>query len=160
MWDRQQREAQRERRNIGKERSANDERRGANDERRSTNDERKKLISGKRRSDVCEKKTMSAGRGISPTVVGPSVLQSLVQGIRQQGDIAAKKAERDKDVKLTKLTAEDNIEAYLTTLEHIMAAYEIPKERDGHTSWLHSWWGEHSKHILLCLGMMLITMNL
>ena len=36
--------------------------------------------------------------------------------------------ERDRDVKLTKLTEEDNTEAYLTTFERLMKAYEIQME--------------------------------
>ena len=32
-------------------------------------------------------------------------------------------------IKMTKLTEEDNIEAYLTTFEHLMKAYEIKEEQ-------------------------------
>ena len=35
----------------------------------------------------------------------------------------------ERDLKLCKLTDEDDIEAYLTTFERMMEAYEIPKER-------------------------------
>ena len=39
------------------------------------------------------------------------------------------RAEREKDVKLTKLTEDDYIEAYLTTFERLMRAYEVPEVR-------------------------------
>ena len=35
----------------------------------------------------------------------------------------------ERDVKIVKLTEQDDIEAYLTTFERIMVAYEVPKER-------------------------------
>ena len=42
---------------------------------------------------------------------------------------AALKLERDRDVKVAKLTEDDDIEAYLTTFERLMKAYEIREER-------------------------------
>jgi len=57
------------------------------------------------------------------------VLRELVEGVRQQGDTAARKAEHDKDVKVSKLTQDDDIEAYLLTFERLMQAYEIKPER-------------------------------
>ena len=41
------------------------------------------------------------------------LLQGLIEGIHKQGASAEKRAEKDKDVKLTKLTERDDIEAYL-----------------------------------------------
>ena len=57
------------------------------------------------------------------------VLQSLVRGVQLQGEAAVKRAEGDKDVKVPKLTEEDDIVAYLTTFERLMTAYEIKQER-------------------------------
>ena len=37
------------------------------------------------------------------------------------------KLERDRDVKVTKLTKEDDIEAYLTSFKCLMKAYELRK---------------------------------
>ena len=54
------------------------------------------------------------------------LLGGLVEGVQKQEEKAAIKLERDRDVKVTKLTEEDDIEAYLTRL---MKAYEIQKER-------------------------------
>ena len=56
------------------------------------------------------------------------VLQSLVVGIQLQGEVANRRAEREKDAKIAKLTEEDDIVAYLTMFERIMTAYEIKKE--------------------------------
>ena len=50
------------------------------------------------------------------------VLQSLVVGIQLQGEVANRRAEREKDAKIAKLTEEDNIVAYLTMFERIMTA--------------------------------------
>ncbi len=57
------------------------------------------------------------------------LLQGLVQGLQKQGEVAAIKADRDKDVKLTKLTERDDIEAYLTTFERLMTTYEIKQDK-------------------------------
>ena len=38
-------------------------------------------------------------------------------------------ADRDREIKVTKLTDADDIEAYLTTFERLMQAYEVPRER-------------------------------
>ena len=58
------------------------------------------------------------------------LLQSLVQGVQMQGENASRRAtEVDKDVKMPKLTAEDDIVAYLTTFERLMRAYEVKRER-------------------------------
>ena len=42
---------------------------------------------------------------------------------------AAIKQERDRDVKVAKLTEDNDTEAYLTTLECLMKAYDVAKER-------------------------------
>ena len=44
-----------------------------------------------------------------------SLLRDLVEGVNRQGDAALKKLERDRDVKVAKLTESDDIEAYITT---------------------------------------------
>ena len=57
------------------------------------------------------------------------LLQKLVEGVQKQGDAAVRKAKEGKDVKVMKLTEEDDIEAYLTTFERLMVAYEVRKDR-------------------------------
>ena len=59
------------------------------------------------------------------------LLRDLVEGIHRQGREAAvvTRAERERDVKVTKLREGDDIEAYLTTFERVMTAYEVPKAR-------------------------------
>ncbi len=47
-------------------------------------------------------------------------LQALVEGVKKLGEAAVCKAESDKDVKVTKLTENDDIEAYLTTFVRLM----------------------------------------
>ena len=49
------------------------------------------------------------------------LLRGLIEGVQKQGETAAIKLERDRDVKVTKLTEEDDIEAYLSALwRHMM----------------------------------------
>ena len=57
------------------------------------------------------------------------ILQSLVQGIQLQGEAVAKRAEGQKDVKVQKLTEEDDIVAYIATFERLMIAYEVKHDR-------------------------------
>lgn len=57
------------------------------------------------------------------------LLKSLVEGVQKQGEVAVRKAEEGKDVKVMKLTEKDDIEAYLTMFERLMVAYEMKKER-------------------------------
>ena len=57
------------------------------------------------------------------------ILQSLVQGVQMQGEAVSKRVDGDKDVKVPKLTEEDDIVAYLTTFERLMTAYEVKRER-------------------------------
>ena len=57
------------------------------------------------------------------------LLRGLIEVIHQQGETAAMRAEKDRDVRVAKLTEEDDIEAYLTTFERLMTVYEIPEER-------------------------------
>ena len=56
------------------------------------------------------------------------LLQAPVEGVKKQGEAAARKAESDKDVRVAKLTENDDIEAYLTTFERLMVAYEVKKD--------------------------------
>ena len=65
--------------------------------------------------------------------------QSLVCGVQLQGEAAVKRAEGDKDVKVPKLTEEDDIVAYLTTIECLMTAYEMKQER-----WVFNKFGRQS----------------
>ena len=57
------------------------------------------------------------------------LLRGLVEGVQRQRVVNAPRQENDRDVKATKLTEEDDIEAYLTTFERLMQAYEIWRER-------------------------------
>ena len=45
------------------------------------------------------------------------VLQSLVNGVHLQGETANRRADREKDVRMEKLTEDDDIVAYFTTFE-------------------------------------------
>ena len=45
------------------------------------------------------------------------------------GEKAALNLERDRDVKVTKLTDKDDIEAYLTTFKRLMKVYDIKVDR-------------------------------
>ena len=57
------------------------------------------------------------------------LLKGLVEGVQRQGETAALKLDRDRDVKVTKLTEEDDIVAYLTTFERLVKAYEFREEQ-------------------------------
>ena len=57
------------------------------------------------------------------------LLQALVKGVKKQSEGAVRKAESDKDVKVTKLTENDDIKAYLTTFEQLMVAYKVKKDK-------------------------------
>ena len=57
------------------------------------------------------------------------LLQALVEGVKKQGEAAVCKAESDKDVKVAKLTENDNIKAYFTTFEQLMVVYEMKKDK-------------------------------
>ena len=57
------------------------------------------------------------------------VLQSLVNGVHLQGEVASRRADREKDVRMEKLTEDDDIVAYFTTFERLMSAYEVNRER-------------------------------
>ena len=47
------------------------------------------------------------------------ILQTLVEGVQMQGEAATRRAEKEKDVRVPKLTEEDDIVAYLTTFERL-----------------------------------------
>ena len=57
------------------------------------------------------------------------ILQTLVEGVQMQGEVATRRAEKEKDVRVPKLTEEDDIVAYLTTFKRLMVAYEVREER-------------------------------
>ena len=57
------------------------------------------------------------------------VLQTLVEGVQLQGEAARRRADSDKDVKVQKLTEQDDIVSYLTMFERLMAAYEVKGEK-------------------------------
>ena len=44
------------------------------------------------------------------------LLQSLIEGMMKQSEVTSKKSDSSKDVRVAKLTEQDDIEAYLTTL--------------------------------------------
>ena len=70
-----------------------------------------------------------------------------MEEIHEQGEAYNRQVDQERDVKITKLSEEDDIEAYLTTFERCMQAYKIPAA-GGHTNLLHSWWGRPSKPML------------
>ena len=60
------------------------------------------------------------------------VLKMLVEGTQRREDMPLQEEPqrpREKDATLTRLTDQDDIEAYLTTFERIMVMYQIPGER-------------------------------
>ena len=57
------------------------------------------------------------------------LLKGLVLGVQLQGEAALVNTEKERDVKVSKLTENDDIEAYLTTFERLMKAYEVKEER-------------------------------
>ena len=59
-----------------------------------------------------------------------NVLKSLVDGIHEQGEATLREqAAKDKDVRVAKLTDANDVEAYLTTFERQMVAYEVPRRQ-------------------------------
>ena len=50
------------------------------------------------------------------------LLKGFITGIHRQGEFAAEQAEKDRDLRVTKLTKEDDIEAYLTIFKQLMTA--------------------------------------
>ena len=58
------------------------------------------------------------------------ILRNLVGEIHDQGEAAQREQEaKDKDMKVAKLADTDDIEAYLTTFERQMVAYDVPRGR-------------------------------
>ena len=57
------------------------------------------------------------------------LFQRLIEGLDKQATAAATREEKNRDVKVAKLTDDDDIEAYLTTFERLIVAYEIPQRR-------------------------------
>jgi len=57
------------------------------------------------------------------------VLQALVEGVHLQGEAAKRKAEIDREVRIPKLTEQDDIVSYLTMFERLMTAFEVKEER-------------------------------
>ena len=49
--------------------------------------------------------------------------------MKKQGEAAVYKTESDKDVKVAKLTKNDDIEVYFTTFERLMVSYEVKKDK-------------------------------
>jgi len=58
-----------------------------------------------------------------------AVLQDLVRGIQKQSEATAKKLSSEQEVKVAKLTEEDDVEAYLTTFERLMKVHAVPESR-------------------------------
>ena len=57
------------------------------------------------------------------------LFQRLIESLDKQATAAATREEKYRDVKVAKLTEDDDIEAYFTTFERLMVAYEIPQRR-------------------------------
>jgi len=58
------------------------------------------------------------------------LIRGLVEGIKTRGEPPTViHADHDREIKVTKLTDADDIEAYQTTFERLMQAYEVPRER-------------------------------
>lgn len=57
------------------------------------------------------------------------VLQALVEGVQLQGEAMKKRAESEKEVKVAKLSEQDDIVSYLTTFERLMTVFEVKRER-------------------------------
>ena len=58
------------------------------------------------------------------------LLKALVETLKISGEpISMSRMDRDREIKITKLTEADDIEAYLTTFECLMQVYEVPQER-------------------------------
>ena len=57
------------------------------------------------------------------------LFQRLIESLDKQATAAATCEEKYRDVKVAKLTEDDDIEAYFTTFERLMVAYEIPQRR-------------------------------
>lgn len=57
------------------------------------------------------------------------IMRALVEGVQMQGMAANTRAEKDRDVKVPKLSEDDDIVAYLTTFERLMVAYEVQPNR-------------------------------
>ena len=58
------------------------------------------------------------------------LLKGLVETLKISGEpISMSQMDRDKEIKVTKVTEADNIEAYLTKFERLMQAYEVPQEQ-------------------------------
>ena len=61
-----------------------------------------------------------------------AVLQSLVEGVHLQGEAASRRAQvqdDSKEVKVPKLTEQDDIVSYITMFERLMTAFEIKYEK-------------------------------
>ena len=58
------------------------------------------------------------------------LLKGLVEGLKTSGEPSSvSRIDRDREIKVIKLTEADDIEAYLTTFEHLMQAYGVPQEQ-------------------------------
>ncbi len=76
-----------------------------------------------------QRRQVEASRREEQSLRQIEVLQSLVEGVQLQGEVAMCKVECDKGVRVPKLTEEDDIVSYLTTFERLMRAYEVKQER-------------------------------
>ena len=57
------------------------------------------------------------------------LLRELLEGVQKQSEATMLQVNCDKDVKVAKLTSEDDIETYLTTFERLVKAHNVKKER-------------------------------
>ena len=55
-------------------------------------------------------------------------LRGFLEGVQKQSEATMLQVDRD-DVKVAKLTSEDDIEAYLTTFQHLMTAHNLNMDR-------------------------------
>ena len=82
------------------------------------------------------------------------LLQALAEGVKKQGKAAARKSESNKDMKVAKLTENDNIEA---TFKWLMGAYGVKKDK-----WTFKLApqlvGKHSRRMLSSQSLMLVNM--
>ena len=58
------------------------------------------------------------------------LLQKLLEGVQgNEGGGLDSICETENEARVTKLTEENDTEAYLTTFEHVMEAYEVPQPK-------------------------------
>ena len=120
LEDRERRDAELAEERRRREEELAEERRQREEERRAREAEMRE--ERRLRDDEAERRDVESRRQME-------FLKSLVEGVQMRGETAALKAEKEKDVRVAKLSESDDIEAYLTTFERQMQAYEVKRER-------------------------------